>query len=542
MPLLRWRSRRFCARIPAYVGLDMEKPGLGARTESGGGEPSGGPGAVLLLVEDGGLRQAVRDSLASSPWTIRDVRGAALPERGYSSDLRAVVVGGGPNTVAEVLARMAWRLPVVVVGERYDRRLAIEAVQGGAGDWLSADQLDRLPAALRGEGMEPRSTVAAREAAASRIAARLVSPLATIGRLDEYCSGLVEMLGATAALVLVPDRGGDLGAAGACNPREGGGPAAVRISSAELATLRSGAAGGDALERLGLPKRGHLVRTELSSRGQSLGFQLVFRTEAPFDDAEISLCERLAGLACRSLERAETVVRLGRDDAIKTEFVRTVSHELRTPLNTVIGYSDLLVDEVFGPLDDEQRKILRRVGDRARGLLEVIAATLELPGVDGGRVSLETRPISVEALLAELEADAREWRVRDDLRYSWEIGRDLPIITTDAGKLRVLLKNLIANATKFTDRGGITVRARARDGGVEFSVEDTGIGIEGEAVHFVFDAFRQASAANARQYGGVGLGLYIVRRLVGMLGGRLRVESEVGVGSKFFVWIPAKAA
>jgi signal transduction histidine kinase len=429
---------------------------------------------------------------------------------------------------------MAWRLPVVVVGERYDRALALKSIRQGASDWLSSDRLELLDGVLKRETGDPESS-------GVFAASRLVAPVAGAGGLDEYCAGLAGALRADAALVLVRDRAGELAASGAFLPEWERGVGSLRMSRDQLSELRGGTPSEEVWSLLGLKPAASVLCTDLVVDGRSFGLQIVARQAEGFSAEELGRAESLARLAASAAHRAHAVEQLRRNDSLKTEFVRTVSHELRTPLNTVIGYADLLVDEVFGALDEEQRKVLRRVGDRGRGLLEVIAATLELPGVDSGRVSLETRPISISALMAEIEADAREWRVRDDLVYTWDIAGDLPSIVTDAGKLRVLLKNLIANATKFTDRGGITVRARPQDGGVEFSVEDTGIGIEGDAVHFVFDAFRQASAANTRQYGGVGLGLYIVRRLAGMLGGRLRVESEVGVGSKFFVWLPAQA-
>jgi len=376
----------------------------------------------------------------------------------------------------------------------------------------------------------------------SRLAVSLVANVDQPARFEEYSRGIGGAVGAPFVLVLVAEPGGDLTAAALCDADGVATPhTGARMRSNELAAMAAPSSEAAVLTqtRFGVPAEWPRHWTSLSASGRLVGLQLLARPGAAFAARETDAIDRVAAVLGLAIDRGYAIARLRRADSVKTEFVRTISHELRTPLNTVIGYADLLAEEAFGPLGDEQRRILRRVGDRARGLLEVIAATLDLPGIDGGRLSLETRSVAVSELLQELEADAREWRVRHDLRYRWDVAEDLPAITTDPGKLRVLLKNLIANAVKFTDRGGITVRARARDGGVEFSIEDTGIGIEPEAVHFVFDAFRQANAAATGQYGGVGLGLYIVRRLVGILGGRLRVESEIGVGSKFHVWLPA---
>lgn len=485
-------------------------------------------GSVLLVGDDGRLVAAVREALRDTEWTVcaAGVGGTLIP-----SDVRAVVALGDA-ALAPASSLAAARVPLLAVGIAN----GAAAAALGAVAQRGADRLDDLAAALR-------AAVDAAAASVDRIAAALVAPLSD-DPIDEYCDRLASMLRATHVVVYAGERGAALSPLGARWPGAATPPRLQASAVAEL--LAGGVAAAQATERLlGVPAQSPQLWTQLDGAARSPGdapnaVQLVARAGPSFAAAEVADVERLAGVAALAVAGARSVAHLRRTDAVKAEFVRTVSHELRTPLDTVIGYADLLVEEAFGPLAEEQRRILRRVGDRARGLLEVIAATLDLPGVTGGRVSLATRPVSVARLLAELEIDTREWGVRRDLRYVWDVAADLPTLTTDPGKLRVLVKNLLANAMKFTDRGGITVRARARDGGVELSVEDTGIGIEGEAVQFVFDAFRQANAAASGKYGGVGLGLYIVRRLVALLGGRLRVESEIGVGSKFHVWLPAE--
>jgi signal transduction histidine kinase len=122
----------------------------------------------------------------------------------------------------------------------------------------------------------------------------------------------------------------------------------------------------------------------------------------------------------------------------------------------------------------------------------------------------------------------------------WDLPSDLPQLHTDPIKLKVVLKNLIANAVKFTERGSVTVRAERHDGGVQFDVSDTGIGVPPEARKIIFEPFRQADSSTTRRYGGVGLGLYIVRRLLDLLGGSVTAESEVGRGSTFRVWVPIR--
>ncbi len=517
-----------------------------AALERGQGDASSGASVtVLALACPPQVIDALRRKLPAPQWRLQEVSLDEVADRLRAGDDPAAVLATSPRDLIFLASEhSAVRRSLIGIAERYDEHEALEALRQGIDDWVSVDQLDLLPGILRREiALTLRSE--SRRPELSPVASGLVRTLDQPGRLDEYCENLAAAFPVSYVSLLFAEAGGEMVVAGLC--AEAVVPsktrAGMRLPAADVAALAgtSSEAAAGTWRELGLPLAWARHWSPLVIDGRSIGMQLVARPAGDFTAGEMRALDELAVVLALATDRGRTIVRLRRADGVKTEFVRTVSHELRTPLNTVIGYADLLADEAFGPLGDEQRRILRRVGDRARGLLEVIAATLDLPGIDGGRLSLQTRPVSVADLLGDLEADAREWRVRHDLRYHWDIGADLPVIITDPGKLRVLLKNLIANAVKFTDRGGITVRARAKEGGVEVTVEDTGIGIEPEAVHFVFDAFRQANAAATGQYGGVGLGLYIVRRLVGILGGRLRVESEVGVGSKFHVWLPADA-
>ena len=126
------------------------------------------------------------------------------------------------------------------------------------------------------------------------------------------------------------------------------------------------------------------------------------------------------------------------------------------------------------------------------------------------------------------------------MRLRWDIAAPLPTVLTDPAKLKIVLKNLIHNAIKFTERGSVTVSAVHRLGGVEFTVEDTGIGIEPEALSYVFEAFRQGDGSATRRHDGVGLGLHLVQRFVDLLGGTVDVSSTPGVGSRFRVWLPSR--
>jgi signal transduction histidine kinase len=262
---------------------------------------------------------------------------------------------------------------------------------------------------------------------------------------------------------------------------------------------------------------------------------------APFTARQERTARGLGQLASLALENGRLVEELERANRLKSDFVATMSHELRTPLNVIIGYNDLALEGVFGELTQEQRETLDRVRRSALELLELINTTLSLSRLDTDRQPLDVRAVAIPALIAELDTETREARARKpNVHMVWDLPPDLPQLQTDPIKLKVVLKNLIANAVKFTERGHVTVRAQAHDGGVQFAVSDTGIGVPPEAQQIIFEPFRQADSSTTRRYGGVGLGLYIVRRLLDLLGGSVTAESEVGRGSTFRVWVPIR--
>ena len=242
-------------------------------------------------------------------------------------------------------------------------------------------------------------------------------------------------------------------------------------------------------------------------------------------------------------ERTQELHRLY-DDAqvasrLKSEFIATMSHELRTPLNVMMGYTDLLLTGEFGSLTADQTDTLRAVTKHQRQLMELINATLDLNRLEAGKLELELSHCDLPDLLRLLDDETRGW-AKPGIRFIWNVSPDLPRLYTDPTKLKTVLKNLIGNAVKFTERGSVTIDARPNDGGVEISVADTGIGIPKDQQALIFEPFRQVDSSMTRCYGGVGLGLYIVRRLVGMMGGKISIESEVSRGSTFRCWLPAE--
>jgi PAS domain S-box-containing protein len=242
-------------------------------------------------------------------------------------------------------------------------------------------------------------------------------------------------------------------------------------------------------------------------------------------------------------KQAEDALQQAKDAAeaanrAKSEFLATMSHELRTPLGIILGYTELLLEDTFGPLKEGQADSLRRIDRSARELHDLITAVLDLSRLEAGRLPLGLCETQVGAVLQQVQAETRRLQEQTPLKFVWEIEEALPVLYTDPGKLKIVLKNLLGNAVKFTPGGSITVAVRRAEEGVEFCVIDTGIGIPQEALGVIFEPFRQLAYPATRQNGGTGLGLHIVKRLLEVLGGTITVESEVGQGSLFRVWLP----
>jgi signal transduction histidine kinase len=246
----------------------------------------------------------------------------------------------------------------------------------------------------------------------------------------------------------------------------------------------------------------------------------------------------IAQLGSMALANTRLVEELERANQLKSDFVASMSHELRTPLNLIIGYSDLLLEGAFGVQTAEQADTMQRIAKSSRELLQMIEATLDLSRLETKKAPLDLHDIMLEDLMAALDTETQPSRAKPAVEFIWKVPPGHLVLCTDVVKLKLVLKNLIGNATKFTERGTVTIAAQPIGDGVEFSVTDTGIGIAPEAQAVIFEPFRQADRSVESTYGGVGLGLYIVRRLLDLLGGIIAVDSAVGRGSTFRVWIP----
>jgi len=247
----------------------------------------------------------------------------------------------------------------------------------------------------------------------------------------------------------------------------------------------------------------------------------------------------MAHLASLALENSRLTASLEQANRLKSEFVATMSHELRTPLNVILGFNDLLRDGEYGPMLAEQVAICDRIEQSGWNLLELINSTLDLSRLEQGRLELECRDTDICKLLDQLRAEVEPLlEHRPEVKLIWQTPVDLPEVLTDPAKLKIVIKNLITNAVKFTEEGAVTVTASAENGTLHIGVADTGQGIPVDQLSTIFEPFRQVDGSATRRHDGVGLGLHIVRRYVDLLGGEVEVMSRVGEGSTFRVSIP----
>jgi signal transduction histidine kinase len=303
------------------------------------------------------------------------------------------------------------------------------------------------------------------------------------------------------------------------------------------------------LGRVRAGQAGHrsMLSVPLLRDGISVGVVNLTRMEVrPFTEQQIALLETFADQAVIAIENVRLFQELqatNRQLAIasqhKSEFLANMSHELRTPLNAIIGFSEVLIERMFGDLNEKQDEYLRDILSSGQHLLSLINDILDLSKVEAGRMELELGTFSLAEALDNGLTMLRERAGNHGIALSLEIDPDLDVIQADERKMKQVVFNLLSNAVKFTPDGGrVSLSARLVDGVPTIAVRDTGIGIAPEEQALVFEEFRQAGSPSSRKHEGTGLGLALCRRFVELHGGRIWVESEVGVGSTFTFTLP----
>jgi PAS domain S-box-containing protein len=229
---------------------------------------------------------------------------------------------------------------------------------------------------------------------------------------------------------------------------------------------------------------------------------------------------------------------LARAYRLKSQFLASMSHELRTPVNALIGYTSLMLDRICGEVTPKQDHALQRMQLASNHLLDLVNDVLDLAKIEAGKMPVTLEAVDPALLLREVAGTAEPLVRGKGLDFIIEVEEQLPLLETDLTKVRQVVLNLLSNAAKFTHEGSVTLRAWPQGGGLEIAVTDTGIGIGEESLSTVFEDFRQLDQSPTREYGGTGLGLSISKKLLNLLGGTIGVESCLGQGSTFRVWLP----
>jgi len=245
-------------------------------------------------------------------------------------------------------------------------------------------------------------------------------------------------------------------------------------------------------------------------------------------------------LSQNNIELAAARTRAEESNTLKSQFLATMSHELRTPLNAIIGYTQIMMEGMAGQPTEQQTKFLKRVFTNGNDLLHLIDDILDLSKVEAGRMELVKLPFEVRPWVQNLCTQVEPQLKAKNLVLNMVIDAQLPDrIIGDPDRLKQIALNLLSNAIKFTHEGHIDLTLQRREKTLwELIVSDTGIGIPATAQEYIFDSFRQVDGSSRREYGGTGLGLSIVRHLSLLMGGTIRVQSEIGQGSTFTVLLP----
>ena len=334
------------------------------------------------------------------------------------------------------------------------------------------------------------------------------------------------------------------------------GTARVRLDEGSLGTRmdRQPISIADLSSRPDFPNQAAIVRAGFNSAlviplvGQDalLGALVLFRRETgAFPGA--GFMQTFADQSVLALNNARLfreVEQKGRELAVasehKSQFLANMSHELRTPLNAVLGYAELLSDGLYGQMPEKATEVLERIQHNGKHLLGLINDVLDISKIEAGQLNLALEDYSVESVVQSVISAAGSLAKTKGIELRSEVPPQLPLGRGDERRLTQVLLNLVSNAIKFTDAGAVDVSVKLHEDKFSISVTDTGPGIAIEDQSKIFDEFQQVDNSSTRKKGGSGLGLSISRRLVDLHGGRIDLDSTVGVGSTFSIVVPVR--
>jgi signal transduction histidine kinase len=279
------------------------------------------------------------------------------------------------------------------------------------------------------------------------------------------------------------------------------------------------------------------------------GIVLGRRAPGGYNEQEIELLRSFANGCSIAIEHARLFLEIDQKNAAlqlssqhKSQFLASMSHELRTPMNAILGFADLILDGVYGALDERLRKPVEQLQINGQHLLRLINDVLDLAKIEAGRLELSLGDYNVDEIVEALQATATPLAQTKGLTLQVTIESKIGDCYGDSKRIFQVLLNIIGNAIKFTKQGGVEIAIAAEDGEVHYTIRDSGVGIPPENLTSIFEEFGRGDPTIAKEFAGTGLGLTIAKRFVTMHGGRIWAESELNVGSTFYVVVPRRVA
>jgi signal transduction histidine kinase len=279
-----------------------------------------------------------------------------------------------------------------------------------------------------------------------------------------------------------------------------------------------------------------------------MGALTVWRKEAgSFSEEVVNLLQTFATQSALAIQNARLfreIQEKGRQlelaSKYKSQFLASMSHELRTPMNAVLGYTRMLLMNVYGELPEKVRDVHGRIDKSGRHLLGLINDVLDFSKIEAGQLTLASNPYSIKDVIQGVVASTQSLATEKHLPLKVNVPANLPTVSGDERRVAQVLLNLVGNAIKFTDSGEVRIEVSSADSALVVSVSDTGPGIAAADQESIFEEFRQAQSSTTQKKGGTGLGLAIAKKIVELHGGKIWVESDVGKGSKFSFTLPIK--